>query len=94
MEGNTESIESNTFVLKAVHRVMGLTHDGGLGLEPVSSIPGPKSFVQQSQSSELPASLSLHFARRESRRGYWAPPLRDPSGAGGGERGQLQLFYC
>lgn len=61
---------------------MGLTHDGGLGLEPVSSIPGPKCFVQQSQSSELPASLSLHFARGKAE-GVTGPlPSGIPQGLG------------
>lgn len=64
----------------------------------VPSVPASECFVslpaQQPQSPELSASLSLYFVQLKGRRGYWAPPLRDPSGPGGGERGQLQLFYC
>lgn len=58
---------------------------------PVPSIPALECFVslpaQQSQSPELSASLSLDFVQLKGRKGYWAPPLRDPSGPGGGRGG-------
>lgn len=77
---------------------MGLTHDYGLGLEPSAFHSCPRvlcvSEQQQPQSPELSAFLSPYFVQLKGRRGYWAPPLRDPSGPEGVERGQLQLFYC